>query len=138
LNKTSDPPFTVLHQDDLRYSKPAEEGEMITEGTMTLSSEEAIHRLFREVNDLKYRMEAHTALFSLFKSVLIKMGTINARQFHQALDDFRSQVDTLSLAPRTVEYILQELDDLQADSDTHRRSFIVIDGGRDDDGQAQE
>ena len=110
---------------------------MITEGTMTLSSEEAIQRLFREVNDPKCRMEAHTAIFSLFKDVLIKMGTVNARQFHQALDDFRSQVDTLSLAPRTVEYILQELDDLQADSDTHRRSFIVIDGGK-DDGQASE
>jgi hypothetical protein len=112
---------------------------MITDGTMSLSSEEAIQRLFREVNDLKHRMEAHTAIFSALKSVLIKMGSINARQFHQALDDFRAQVDTLPLAPRTVEYILQELDDLQAAGDTHRRSFIVIDGGKDDnDGQALE
>ena len=112
-------------------------GEMITEGTLTLSSEEAIQRLFREVNDLKHRMEAHTAIFSLLKGVLLKMGTINARQFHQALDDFRTQVDTLPLTPRIIEYIIQELDALQADSDTHRRSFIVIDGGKDDsDGQA--
>ena len=110
---------------------------MITEGTMSLSSEEAIQRLFREVNDLKHRMEAQTAVSSLLKGVLIKMGAINAKQFHQALDDYRVEVHTLPLAPRTIEYILQGLDDLQADSDTHRRSFIVIDGGKDDSyGQA--
>lgn len=112
---------------------------MITEGTLSLSSEEAIQRLFREVNDLKHRMEAHTAILSLLKDVLINMGSINAKQFHQALTDFRTQVDALPLEPRTIEYILQELDHLQADGDTHRRSFIVIEGGKDDnDGQILE
>jgi hypothetical protein len=105
---------------------------MITEGTLTLSSEEAIRRLFQEVKDLKYRMEAHTAIFSLLKTVLIKKDTISAKQFYKALDDIRAQVDTLPLAPRTIEYILQELDNLQPDDDTHLGSFTVIIGGKDD------
>ncbi len=105
---------------------------MITEGTLTLSSEEAIRRLFQEVNDLRYRVEAHTAIFSLLRNVLITKGTISAKQFYKTLDDFRAQVDTLPLAPRTIEYILQVLDTLQPDDDTHLRPFTVITGGRDD------